>query len=249
MLKIVLIYGFLLVRISDMSLQQRSHRKNRLRLFTDYPTHRLSHPFYCLFFTYLRHMFVIADILTITFTLFAVIDVIGAVPIVIGLKNRSVGFHPGIATLFAGGLMVLFLFVGERLLHLMGVDVQSFAVAGSIVIFILGLEMVLGINLFRSDPDLGSSGSIVPLGFPILAGSGTLTTIMSLRSVYTIPNIILGILANLVVIYIVLRSVDFLERNIGKSTLGALKKFFGVILLAIAVKIFVAAIYEFRPPH
>ena len=194
-------------------------------------------------------MFEIADILTITFTLFAVIDVIGAVPIVISLKNKSVEFHPGISTLFAGCLMVLFLFVGEKILHLMGVDVQSFAVAGSIVIFILGIELVLGINLFRTDPDLGTSGSIVPLGFPILAGSGTLTTIMSLRSVYTIPNIIVGILLNLIVIYIVLRSVDFLERNIGKSTLGALKKFLGVILLAIAVKIFVAAIYQFKPPH
>ena len=194
-------------------------------------------------------MFEIADILTITFTLFAVIDVIGAVPIVISLKNKSVEFHPGISTLFAGCLMVLFLFVGEKILHRMGVDVQSFAVAGSIVIFILGIELVLGINLFRTDPDLGTSGSIVPLGFPILAGSGTLTTIMSLRSVYTIPNIIVGILLNLIVIYIVLRSVDFLERNIGKSTLGAMKKFLGVILLAIAVKIFVAAIYQFNPPH
>ena len=202
-----------------------------------------------MFFLYLYRMFRIADILTITFTLFAVIDVIGAVPIVISLKNRSVEFHPGIATIFAGALMVLFLFVGEQLLHLMGVDVQSFAVAGSIVIFILGIEMVLGINLFRTDPDLGKSGSIVPLGFPILAGSGTLTTIMSLRSVYNIQNIIVGILLNLVFIYIVLMSVDFLEKKIGKSTLGAMKKFFGVILLAIAVKIFVAAIYEFRPPH
>jgi multiple antibiotic resistance protein len=178
-----------------------------------------------------------------------VIDVIGAVPVIISLKNKSVDFHPGISTLFAGFLMLLFLFVGERLLHLMGVDVQSFAVAGSIVIFILGIELVLGINLFRTDPDLGSSGSIVPLGFPILAGSGTLTTVMSLKSVYSTESIIVGIAANLLVIYLVLRSVDFLERKIGKSTLGAMKKFFGVILLAIAVKIFVAAIYQFRPPH
>ena len=194
-------------------------------------------------------MFIFADILTITFTLFAVIDVIGAVPIIISMKNRQVEFHPAISTIFAGSLMVLFLFLGERILNLMGVDVQSFAVAGSIVIFILGIELVLGINLFRTDPDLGRSGSIVPLGFPILAGSGTLTTIMSLSSVYTIPNIIVGIVVNLVVIYIVLMSVDFLERKIGKSTLGAMKKFFGVILIAIAVKIFVAAIYQFRPPH
>jgi multiple antibiotic resistance protein len=201
------------------------------------------------FWPIFESMFNVADILTITFTLFAVIDVIGAVPIIISLKNRSVELHPGISTLFAGGLMLLFLFVGEKILNLMGVDVQSFAVAGSVVIFILGIELVLGINLFRTDPDLGKSGSIVPLGFPILAGSGTLTTVMSLHSVYSIPNIMVGIAANLVVIYGVLRSVDFLEKKIGKSTLGAMKKFFGVILLAIAVKIFVAAIYQFKPPH
>jgi multiple antibiotic resistance protein len=194
-------------------------------------------------------MFSIADILTISFTLFAVIDVIGSLPVIIGLKNRDVEFHPGTSTLFAGFLMVLFLFVGQQLLKLMGVDIQSFAVAGSIVIFILGLELVLGINLFRNDPDLGKSGSIVPLGFPLLAGSGTLTTIMSLHSVYTVPNILVGIGLNLGVIYGVLLSVDWLERKIGKSTLGALKKFFGVILIAIAVKIFFAAIYQFKLSH
>lgn len=193
-------------------------------------------------------LFSLADILTVTFTLFAVIDVIGGLPVIISLKNRDVEFHPAISSAFAGFLMVLFLFVGEQLLKVMGVDVQSFAVAGSIVIFILGIELVLGINLFRSDPDLGKSGSIVPLGFPLLAGSGTLTTIMSLRYVYSIPNILVGIVLNLIVIYGVLRSVDWLERKIGKSTLGAMKKFFGVILIAIAVKIFVAAIYQFKPP-
>ncbi|MCW3127321.1 MAG: multiple antibiotic resistance (MarC)-related protein [Bacteroidetes bacterium] len=194
-------------------------------------------------------MFSLADILTITFTLFAVIDVIGSLPVIISLKNRQVEFHPGVSTIFAGFLMVLFLFVGEQLLKLMGVDVQSFAVAGSIVIFILGIELVLGINLFRSDPDLGKAGSIVPLGFPLLAGSGTLTTIMSLHSVYTYQNILVGIALNLGVIYVVLLSVDWLESKIGKSTLGALKKFFGVILIAIAVKIFIAALYQIKPHH
>ena len=198
---------------------------------------------------YLCSMFSFADILTISFTLFAVIDVIGGLPVIISLKNRQVEFKPLIATLFAGFLMVLFLFAGEKLLNIMGVDVQSFAVAGSVVIFILGIELVLGINLFRTDPDMGSSGSIVPLGFPLLAGSGTLTTIMSLHSVYTIPNILVGIGLNLVIVYLVLHSVDFLERKIGKATLGAMKKFFGVILIAIAVKIFVAAIYLFKLPH
>jgi multiple antibiotic resistance protein len=194
-------------------------------------------------------VFTPADILTITFTLFAVIDVIGALPVIIGLKNRQVQFKPGTATLFAGFLMIVFLFVGEQLLNIMGVDVQSFAVAGSIVIFILGIELVLGINLFRHDPGLSKSGSIVPLGFPLLAGSGTLTTIMSLRSLYTIPNIIVGVILNLIFVYIVLMSVDWLEQRIGESVLGAMKKFFGVILIAIAVKIFVAAIFLFKVPH
>ena len=194
-------------------------------------------------------MFSLADIVTISFTLFAVIDVIGGLPVIIGLKNKQVEFKPLISTLFAGFLMIVFLFFGEKLLGIMGVDVQSFAVAGSIVIFILGIELVLGINLFRSDPEVGNSGSIVPLAFPILSGSGTLTTIMSLSSVYSTANILVGILLNLVLVYIVLNSVDFLERKIGKVTLGAMKKFFGVILLAIAVKIFVAAIFQFKPPH
>lgn len=188
----------------------------------------------------------IADVLTVTFTLFAVIDVIGGLPIIIGLKNREITFKPLTATLFAGFLMILFLLVGERLLELMGVDVPSFAVAGSIVIFILGIELVLGINLFKHDPNMSKSGSIVPLGFPLLAGSGTLTTIMSLRSVYTVPVIIIGIVINLIVIYITLRSVDWLEEKIGEAALGAMKKFFGVILIAIAVKIFVAAVLQIR---
>ncbi|MFN8309087.1 MAG: MarC family protein [Chitinophagales bacterium] len=188
----------------------------------------------------------IADVLTVTFTLFAVIDVIGGLPIIIGLKNREITFKPLTATLFAGFLMILFLLVGERLLELMGVDVPSFAVAGSIVIFILGIELVLGINLFKHDPNMSKSGSIVPLGFPLLAGSGTLTTIMSLRSVYTVSVIIIGIVINLIVIYITLRSVDWLEEKIGEAALGAMKKFFGVILIAIAVKIFVAAVLQIR---
>lgn len=192
-------------------------------------------------------MFNFADIFTITFTLFAIIDVIGSLPVIIGLKNKEVEFKPLITTLFSGFLMLLFLFLGETLLGLIGIDVQSFAVAGSIVIFILGLELVLGINLFKQDPNMGKSGSIVPIAFPLLSGSGTLTTIMSLRSVYTIPNIVVGILINLLFVYLVLRSVDWLEEKIGEATLGAMKKFFGVILIAIAVKIFTAAVFQLIP--
>ncbi len=187
-------------------------------------------------------MLSLADIFSITFTLFAVIDVIGGLPVIIGLKNRDIEFKPATATMVAGFLMILFLLVGDKLLGIMGVDVQSFAVAGSIVIFILGIELVLGINIFKTEQDLGNSGSVVPLAFPLLAGSGTLTTIISLRSVYSIPNIIVGILINLIVIYVVLRSVNWLEEKIGKTALAAMKKFFGVVLIAIAVRIFMTAV-------
>ncbi len=190
-----------------------------------------------------------ADILTITFTLFAVIDVIGAIPVIINLKRQEMHFKPLTVSIFAGFLIILFLFLGETLLGIMGVDVQSFAVAGSIIIFILGIELVLGINLFKSDPDIGKSGSIVPLGFPMIAGSGTLTTVMSLRSVYTIENILVGIILNLIVVYLVLMSVNWLEEKIGKSVLAAMKKFFGVILIAISVRIFISAIYMIKIPQ
>jgi multiple antibiotic resistance protein len=193
--------------------------------------------------------FSLADILTITFTLFAVIDVIGAMPLILNLKKKKVHFKPMTVTLFAGFLIILFLFLGERLLGIMGVDVQSFAVAGSIIIFILGLELVLGINLFKTDPDIGKSGSIVPLGFPMIAGSGTLTTVMSLRSVYTIENILIGVLINLLIVFVVLMSVNWLEEKIGKSVLAAMKKFFGVILIVISVKIFISAVYMIKIPQ
>lgn len=187
-------------------------------------------------------MFSIADIISVTFSLFAVIDVVGNIPVVLGLKRRELHFHPGIATAFAGFLMMVFLFAGEALLKLMGVDVQSFAIAGSIVIFIIGIEMILGRSFFKTDPEVGKSGSIVPLGFPLIAGAGTLTTIISLRSVYTVPNIVVGILINLVIVYLVLISIDWIEKRLSKNTLNAMNKFFGVILTAIAVRIFTNAV-------
>jgi multiple antibiotic resistance protein len=133
--------------------------------------------------------------------------------------------------------MVLFLFVGEQFLHVLGLNVQSFAVGGSIVIFLLGLEMVLGHEIFKADSD-AKSGTVVPIAFPIIAGSGTLTTIMSLKANYDELYILAGILINLIVVFLVLRSLDFLERALGKNGLTAVRKFFGVILLAISVKIF-----------
>ena len=142
-----------------------------------------------------------------------------------------------LATIASGALMILFLFVGQQLLNLLGLDVQSFAVAGSIVIFIIGLEMILGLDFFKQDNN-PKSGSVVPIAFPLIAGSGTLTTIMSLKANYHDINILIGILVNCVVIFAVLKSLRWIERALGPNGLLVVRKFFGVILLAIAVKIF-----------
>jgi multiple antibiotic resistance protein len=177
------------------------------------------------------------QLLTVTLTLFAIIDIVGAIPILVSLKSRIGEINPGKATAASGVLMIAFLIFGSAFLKMLGVDVNSFAIAGSIVIFIMGLEMVMGIELFRQDPDV-RSGSLVPVAFPIIAGSGTLTTVMSLRADYGFYNILLGILINLLAIYLVLRSINFLESKLGKSGLFVIRKFFGLILLAIAIKIF-----------
>jgi multiple antibiotic resistance protein len=182
------------------------------------------------------------EFLTLTFTLFAVIDVVGAVPMLISLKEKMGGINVWKVTLISGALMVLFFFIGKPFLNLLGVDIKSFAVAGSIVIFILGLEMVLGIEFFKSEKGT-PSGTVVPIAFPLIAGSGTLTTIMSLKATFERADkneymILVAILVNLVVIYLVLRSLNLIEKVLGKAGLMAVRKFFGVILLAIAVKVF-----------
>ncbi len=177
------------------------------------------------------------DLLTVTFTLFAVIDIVGSVPLLVALKDKMGGIRSLQATLISGGLMLLFFWVGEDFLKILGLDVHSFAVGGSIVIFLLGLEMVLGHEIFKGDAD-AKSGSVVPIAFPIIAGSGTLTTIMSLKANFEEQYILVGILVNLVVVYLVLQSLKWIERVLGKSGLTAIRKFFGVILIAIAVKIF-----------
>ncbi|MEY4703040.1 MAG: hypothetical protein RIR96_937 [Bacteroidota bacterium] len=185
------------------------------------------------------------EIITISFTLFAVIDMLGSIPVLISLREKMGGhIRSTQATLASGALMVLFLFLGREFLNLLGLDVRSFAVAGSIVIFIIGLEMVLGIEFFKSDNN-PKSGSVVPIAFPLIAGSGTLTTIMSLKADFQDINIMIGILINLVVIYIVLKSLKWIGNAIGPSGLIVLRKFFGVILLAIAVKIFGTNIQNF----
>jgi multiple antibiotic resistance protein len=177
------------------------------------------------------------DLVTVTLTLFAIIDVIGSIPLLISLKQKMGGIQEIKATLVSGTLMILFLYVGERFLSMLSLDVRSFAVGGSIVIFILGLEMVLGVEFFKSDAD-AQSGTVVPIAFPLIAGSGTLTTIISLPANYDKTVVLAAILINLVIVFIVLKSLNYIAKLLGKGGLLAVRKFFGVILLAIAVKIF-----------
>ncbi len=177
------------------------------------------------------------DIFSVSLILFSVIDIVGSLPIIITMKKNGLKIKYGQATLIAGILMVAFLFVGENILHLFGVDVSSFAVAGAIVLFLLGLEMIMGIVLFREDPD-STSSSIVPIAFPMIAGAGTLTTILSIKSEYEDMNILVGILVNLAIVFIVLRFSSWIESRIGKSGENILRKIFGIVLIAIAVKLF-----------
>jgi multiple antibiotic resistance protein len=177
------------------------------------------------------------ELLTIVFTLFAVIDIVGSIPLLIAMKEKTGAIKSLNVTLISGGLMILFLFLGKPFLQLLGLDVKSFAVGGSIVIFLLGLEMVLGHEIFKGDKN-AQSGAVVPIAFPIIAGSGTLTTIMSLKANFEEAYILGGILVNLIIVFIVLKSLNFIERMLGPGGLLAVRKFFGVILLAIAVKIF-----------
>ena len=183
------------------------------------------------------------QLLTVTFTLFAVIDIIGSIPLLHALKKKLGGLHEGKATLISGILMIAFLFAGEKLLQILGLDRRSFAVGGSIVIFILGLEMVLGVEFFKSEPDTKAS-MLVPIAFPLIAGSGTLTTIMSLKANFDTTTVLLAILINLVIIFIVLKSLNSIEKILGEAGMIAIRKFFGVILLAIAVKIFSSNLRE-----
>jgi len=178
------------------------------------------------------------EIFSVTLILFSVIDILGSIPFVILIRKREGRIYAEKATAIAAILMIVFLFLGHSILKLFGLDVGSFAVAGAIVMFIIAMEMILGIDLIKDDPDAKGTGSIVPIAFPLIAGAGTLTTILSLRAVYQETNILIGIVLNLIFVYIVLRSSGWLEQKIGKSGFVVLRKVFGVILLAIAVKIF-----------
>nr|WP_315149318.1 MarC family protein [uncultured Flavobacterium sp.] len=182
--------------------------------------------------------FDLKEIITVGMVLFAVIDIVGSIPIIIGLRAKHGHIESEKASLVAASIMILFLFVGEEFLNLIGIDVHSFAVAGSLVLFFLALEMILGIHLYRDEE--ASSASIVPIAFPLIAGAGTMTTLLSLRSQYHATNIIIAIVLNIIVVYIVLKSSRKIEKMLGENGLGVIRKTFGVILLAIAVKLFAA---------
>ena len=176
------------------------------------------------------------DVFTIGMILFAVIDIVGSIPIIVDLRSKMGHIQSEKATIVAAIIMIAFLFVGDEILKLIGIDANSFAVAGSFVLFFLALEMILGIRLYKEDNP--STASIVPIAFPLIAGAGTMTTILSLRAVYANINIIIAIIFNVIVVYGVLKSSGKIERILGNNGLGVIRKIFGVILLAIAVKLF-----------
>jgi multiple antibiotic resistance protein len=182
------------------------------------------------------------EIITVGMVLFAVIDIVGTIPIVVDLRTKHGHIESEKASLVAALIMIVFLFVGEEFLNLIGIDVHSFAVAGSFVLFFLALEMILGIRIYRDEE--ASSASIVPIAFPLIAGAGTMTTLLSLKAQYQTLNIVIAIVLNIVVVYIVLKSSAKIEKMLGQNGLGVIRKTFGVVLLAIAVKLFAANVKD-----
>jgi len=182
------------------------------------------------------------DIFTVSMILFAVIDIIGSIPIIVDLRSKIGHIQSEKATIVAAIIMIAFLFLGEEILKLIGIDANSFAVAGSFVLFFLALEMILGIRLYKEDNP--TTASIVPIAFPLIAGAGTMTTLLSLRSEYAKINIIIAIIINVIVVYIVLKLSGKIEKILGTNGLGIIRKIFGIILLAISVKLFGANVKQ-----
>lgn len=178
------------------------------------------------------------EILTATMILFAVIDIIGNIPIVIDLRTKFGNIQSEKASIIAGIIMIVFLFLGKSILNLIGIDVNSFAVAGAFILFFLALEMILGISLYKEEENSAKTISVFPLAFPLIAGPGSLTTILSLRAEYETINIVIAIIINIIFMYIVLKVAVKIEKILGKNGINILRKIFGVILLAIAVKLF-----------
>ncbi|MEQ8715697.1 MAG: MarC family protein [Cyclobacteriaceae bacterium] len=187
-------------------------------------------------------MFQFKEIISVSLILFSVIDILGNIPVIIDLRKKAGHIQSEKATLVAGLIMIAFLFLGESILSLFGIDISSFAITGAIIMFIMGMEMVLGRNFFKTDPSELSSTSIVPLAFPLIAGAGTMTSLLSLRAEYQLSNILVGIVLNLILVYVVLKTSGWLERKIGAAGFSILRKVFGVILLSIAIKLFKTSI-------
>jgi multiple antibiotic resistance protein len=183
------------------------------------------------------------EILTAGMVLFAVIDIIGNIPIIISLRKKSGNIQSGKASIVSCIIMIGFLFLGEEILNLIGIDINSFAVAGAFIIFFMAIEMVLGINLYKED-DSPATASIVPLAFPMIAGAGTMTSLLSLRAEFEVINIIIAIIINIIFVYIILKSSKKIESVLGSSGISIIRKVFGVILLAIAVKLFTTNIRQ-----
>lgn len=189
----------------------------------------------------------IKEIITTFMVLFAVIDIIGSIPIIIDLRKKAGHIQSEKAAIIAGIIMILFLFLGKSILSMIGIGVNSFAVAGAFVLFFIALEMVLGITLYKEEESNAMNASVFPLAFPLIAGPGSLTTILSLRAEYHLENIIIAVILNVIFIYIVLKTSAKIERMIGQNGISIIRKIFGVILLAIAVKLFahnIKALFE-----
>lgn len=198
--------------------------------------------YFCRKFKAMNFKFDFREVVTATMVLFAVIDILGSVPIIIGLRKKVGHIQSEKASIVSAIIMIAFLFVGEEILNLIGIDVYSFAVAGSFILFFLALEMILGITLYREDAP--ESASIVPIAFPLIAGAGTLTALLSLRAEYHVENIIIAIIINIIFVYLVLKSSKKIEEVLGQNGLNIIRKVFGVILLAIAVKLFAANVNQ-----
>ena len=182
------------------------------------------------------------EILTTFMVLFAVIDIVGNIPIIIDLRKKAGHIQSGKASVIAGAIMIVFLFLGESILTLVGIDVHSFAIAGAFILFFIALEMILGITLYKQEEGANMNASVFPLAFPLIAGPGSLTTLLSLKSEFNTENIIIAMVVNVLVIFLVLKTSSRIERMIGQNGINIIRKVFGVVLLAIAVKLFTSNI-------
>ena len=178
------------------------------------------------------------EIVAAFMVLFAVIDIFGSIPVIIDIKSKTGQIESGKASLVAFFIMLLFLFIGEPLLGIFGVDISSFAIAGSLILLVLGLEMVLGQQFFKHNSQAG--GSVVPIAFPMIAGAGSITTLLSLRAEYEMVNIVVALTLNMILVFVVLKATKFFERILGEAGLHIIQKIFGIILLAIAIKLFIS---------